>query len=215
MNFFYINSNTTAKKIEAFREIPAGWHFGNGSPPIDATIEIALQLNTEALELGFSKTNAFLGTEGEIQVTAYLGQLYLELTIERNSIISVVIENGNTEIFYKENLSMQETIAFIRSLRGELWALSELSINITSIEKKDDSQVLPSKTQVMAAESPFLMNSAYCKLAQTSAGILKDTIIVNHVYPLFFGEFPQKTYHHIVSSHNKPLPEEIFATTTS
>jgi hypothetical protein len=100
----------TTAKILSFRELPVGWHFGGGVPPMNETIAAALKLNQEAEASGFDKTNAFPGIEGEIQVTAYLGALCLEFTIERDGGITFVKEQDDRELFYESGLTLDEAI---------------------------------------------------------------------------------------------------------
>jgi hypothetical protein len=100
----------TTAKILSFGELPVGWHFGGGVPPAKETIAAALHLNREAEASGFDKTNAFPGIEGEIQVTAHLGALCLEFTIERDGGITFVKEKGGQEIAYESGLTLDEAI---------------------------------------------------------------------------------------------------------
>lgn len=98
MSSAHINrARQTAEKIRSFRELPTGWHYGNGNAPSDETIQKALTLNSELALSGFSKTNAFPGIEGEIQVTAYHGPLYLEFTIEPDKGITFIYEHNGEE----------------------------------------------------------------------------------------------------------------------
>jgi hypothetical protein len=105
----------TATKILSFRELPAGWHYGDGTPPADETIDAALRLNEEAAQAGFEKTNAFPGIEGEVQVTAWLGSLCLEFTIERDGRITFVQEQAQQEIASESALTLDEAVNRLRA----------------------------------------------------------------------------------------------------
>ncbi|MGH9842264.1 MAG: hypothetical protein ACREEM_26230 [Blastocatellia bacterium] len=106
----------TTAKILGFGELPVGWHYGGGVPPAEPTIAAALRLNREAEELGFEKTNAFPGIEGEIQVTAYLGSLCLEFTVERDGGITFVKEQDDQEIAYESALTLDEAIGRLHAV---------------------------------------------------------------------------------------------------
>lgn len=105
----------TEAKILSFRELPVGWHFGGGAPPSQETIDSALRLNREAMLLGFEKTNAFPGIEGEIQVTAYLDTFSFEFTIERDGAITFVKEQADRELVYEQGLTLDEAINRLRA----------------------------------------------------------------------------------------------------
>jgi hypothetical protein len=105
----------TAEKIWSFRELPVGWHYGDGTPPANETVDSALRLNEEAAQAGFEKTNAFPGIEGEIQVTAWLGSLCLEFTIERDGRVTFVQEQDQQEITYESALTLDEAVNRLRA----------------------------------------------------------------------------------------------------
>ena len=107
----------TAEKILSFRELPVGWHYGDGAPPTNKTVDAALRLNEEAISSGFEKTNAFPGVEGEIQVTAYTDSLCLEFTIEPGGITFVEEQNGQ-EIAYESALTLDEAMDRLRTAGG-------------------------------------------------------------------------------------------------
>jgi len=97
----------TAKKIEDFALVQTGWHYGEGKTPKPEIITIALNLNDEFSKAGFARTNAFLGLDGEIRVTAYHDAIYFELTIEPNQQITFLLEKNDKEMSYEENISLQ------------------------------------------------------------------------------------------------------------
>src|SRR5712692_6131611 len=92
------------KKIINFQTLKAGWHFGEGIPPGSDAIHKALKLNSSLSAVGFKKTNAFPGVNGEIQVTAYHQSIYLEMTIEPDGLITFVYEDGDQEVEYRQML---------------------------------------------------------------------------------------------------------------
>ena len=106
----------TTAKILGFAELPVGWHYGGGVPPAETTITAALKLNREAEASGFDKTNAFPGIEGEIQVTAYLGALCLEFTIERDGGITFVKEQDDQELAYESGLTLEEAMGRLHAV---------------------------------------------------------------------------------------------------
>lgn len=144
----------TEKKIEDFSLVQAGWHFGEGKTPKREIIRMALSLNEEFSQAGFARTNAFLGLDGEIRVTAYHDDLYFELTIEPNEQITFLLEKNDKEINCEENISLDKACQYIKERRESLWNSSGLSTSTISIPTKDASPALPLNPPAMAAEFP-------------------------------------------------------------
>jgi hypothetical protein len=61
---------------------------------------------------GFATTNAFLGLDGEIRLTAYHNSIYFELTIEPNGKIVLLLEKNDQEIDYEENISLDKACQY-------------------------------------------------------------------------------------------------------
>lgn len=116
---------------------------------------MALTLNDELSKAGFAKTNAFLGLDGEIRVTAYHDAIYFELTIEPNEQITFLLEKNDKEMSYEENISLDKVRQYIEELREIIWSSSALSTSTTTIPTKNASPALPLNHQAMAVESPL------------------------------------------------------------
>jgi len=205
----------TAKKIIEFKGLPTGWHFGKGVPPSESTVEKAFALNQEAAKAGFTRTNAFPGIEGEIQVTIYLQSAYFEFTIEPNGTVTFVYERDNHEIEYTEALSMDEALKKIQSLGGPVWASSGLFIKSTTTQIQEVSKALHLNLPVMAVESPSLKRTVSEKVAQASVNILSDFTKVYQVSRLSSGGSPSIPFLMIAGSSKKPATQEMIATATS
>ena len=100
--------NETAKKIQSFRNLPEGWHYGSGHPPTSEMMAKAIAYENFYQLLGFVKTGAFPGVDGEIMVTAYHGEHCLELTIELDGTFRFAHEVGEQDDDYWEGLSAFE-----------------------------------------------------------------------------------------------------------
>ncbi len=75
---------TAAIKIQGFRGIRKGWHYGKGVEFTPETIETAGKLNDFAIQLGI-KTDAFPETNGAIMLVAYLKKQF-EFVVSGRSI---------------------------------------------------------------------------------------------------------------------------------
>ncbi len=205
----------TAEKIMGFRQVQPGWHYGSGTQPSQETIDKALQLNAEASRAGFTETNAFLGIDGEIQVTAYHGPIYLELTVEPDGEVTFAFEQGDEEMAYEENLSLQEARERIGKFRGITWVSFGLSIRATTIPKKDASKVLLFDHPAMVAEYPSLTKSAFYKQAQVSVDISKHITGTSPGRSLSSGTYLPNVFLNSAGSYSKPAQPETSATATS
>lgn len=142
-----INLTQTEQKIRDFRMLPEGWHFGEGVPPSNERINQALWLHDAAIALGYAETDAFPGVSGEVRVTIYRGQTYLEFTFEANGNATFVHEEGGTEIEYTDNLTFEKAIAKLIETQMRLWATSGSYIPNTMIAGKNDFKASRLKIQ--------------------------------------------------------------------
>lgn len=80
-----------AQKLEAFAAMPAGWSFGEGQPFDSATISNALLLVMRGILAGL-EVDAFPGLDGEVRVTFYGEELYLQFTFDMGGTIEAIAE---------------------------------------------------------------------------------------------------------------------------
>ena len=66
------------------------------------------------------RNNQFVGDSGEIRLTVYHGDYYLEFTIETDDTISYLCEDGGEEDDYQEGLSLNEAIEIINSFKQSI-----------------------------------------------------------------------------------------------
>lgn len=117
----------TREKIKGFRNLPRGWHFGEGVPAGPVVVRCALELLGYAAAQGFRRTNAFFGVEGEISLTTYHGDRYLELVVGEDGSADWTEEKGDEEIGGGEGLTVEEAKRKIDDLRERVWASLGLS----------------------------------------------------------------------------------------
>ncbi len=205
-------TNSTTNKIEEFRNLVEGWHFGEGFAPNDDTIKVAIFLNGVILNEGFTETDAFPGINGEIQITGYNDSLYVELTAEPNRLIIFVLEYEDETVVYEESLSLNQAIARIK-FWGTEWTSSGLFTRTSLTTVRDVSPVLLFSPVGRMAASPSLKQGVYEEQAQVYAAISSDiTKGYQETHP-YSGKSTQNLYLHIASSHTKQAQLEMSATT--
>lgn len=138
-------SSLVLLKLEDFYNLQPGWCYGEGTAFSKKMINISKQIATSLLAQGFDKIDAFPGLNGEIRVTAYVENNYLEFTLEKDS-VTFLHEANDQELEYNENLSLNGCLEKIRKL-NELLPCSnsyELSIKGTLTGISVDFRVLHS-----------------------------------------------------------------------
>ena len=180
-------STATAKKIQDFQKLAKGWNFGEGQPFSEKIIKEAKALNKEMIENCFLETGAFPGNDGEIMVTLYYSDYYLEFTIEPNLTITFAKENKKETLEYKEDLTFDKALKLINNFREEIWSSSESFTLPTLTTKKIDSQILPSSQVAVIRESQLLIKNVFPSLVAQSVNILNTSTKRYLENPEFFG----------------------------
>ncbi|MGE5446246.1 MAG: hypothetical protein ACM3SR_16895 [Ignavibacteriales bacterium] len=117
------------------------------------------------------ETDAFPGTNGEIMLTVYYHNYYLEFTIEPSRHITFYREMDRVEISYQEGLSIENAKTKIMEFWNEIWKSSVYSISKnTTIDESVGLLASHSKTvQEQTQGFPLLAGSAYRRRAILSA----------------------------------------------
>lgn len=108
------DGEVTENKIRSFRELPDGWHYGEGVPATEVASDGAISLSREAARLAFFETDAFPGIHGEVMFTVYAGTHYLEFTFELNGSVAFLHERDGEELDYQEDLSLSDAMVKMR-----------------------------------------------------------------------------------------------------
>lgn len=151
--------HVTERKLSEFRNLEAGWRYGEGVPFKVATLKDAMSLHETAVSKGFMETDVFPGANGEIMLTVYHEDHYLEFTVEKNGSVTIVRERGDEEICCLEGKELADAHQMIGDLRAELCKSSGLSTEESLTEGKKSSKAWRLRI-VAAAESPLLIENA-------------------------------------------------------
>jgi len=159
----------TEKKLEKLLSLEPGWYFGDGAAPSEEVYQLAFGIHDSMLGLGFLKTDAFPGVDGEIvlMLSAVDGDVDLEFTIKPDLLVSFAyMVDGNT-VIYQEGLSRERIEFILRKFWAEQkWNLSGYLVSVISNETKEDSLAQLSKTITIAMaqslrESLSLVGNVY------------------------------------------------------
>lgn len=87
------NYPDTEAKIRGFKNLQPGWHYGEGDQIQQAVLDRALECHARIINEGlFDATDAFPGLAGEVMVTAYKADGYLEFIMRPDDITEVCAE---------------------------------------------------------------------------------------------------------------------------
>jgi hypothetical protein len=142
----------TYQKIDSFRLLPKGWHYGEGGPAEESAASAAEAILWAFALEGVSDTSAFPGANGEVMVTAYVDSHYLEAIAETDGSVSLTYELDDFELFSKERMRLVDAIAKVRGILGGVWSTSAFYMSniLTITPNKIVSKVWLSETQLGA-----------------------------------------------------------------
>ena len=78
-------------KIESYRDLPQGWHYGEGEAFSQDVIDRALALESQIRQYGI-ETDAFPGLGGEVLLIAYQDNKTWDVCVEPNGTVTLTGE---------------------------------------------------------------------------------------------------------------------------
>jgi hypothetical protein len=195
----FLKAQGTRRKIKGFMHFDEGWSYGYGEKFNLQVVEEALALHTELIRIGISKTDAFPGLSGEVMVTGYYHNHYLEFIVEPDLTITFTHEVGDDEVFYQEGLSTQQAITHLREFYQ--WMQYEFLIKNTIMTEKGEGskasllEILEQKTLA----SPSSAKNVYLKREDRFVNI-SESITPQSLENLLFSGDSQQRYFHLVTS---------------
>jgi len=110
-------------KLETFRHLPAGWHYGKGGPiSADAINRAKHVVDTLAIN-GFTHTDVFPNEGGEVLVTAYHQEHYLSVTVEEQG-YTLNHERAGNDVSFAESLDCPTLSKSLNKIAREIWNMS-------------------------------------------------------------------------------------------
>ena len=169
-------------KIVSFANLANGWHFGAGRAPSPTMISKALGWHAKLRSLGFTLTDAFPGANGEIMVTAYEGNHYVEILLETDAAVSFVYERDDVEATHLDHVAPDRVSEKLQDIAGEIWSTSGYFTRNTLIASAMNSKAWHSK--YMTTGLPL---SSWPALPSVSATISANFIRTSGANLQFFG----------------------------
>lgn len=207
--------NETLLKIAEFPELPEGWHFGEGKKISKDNTSIAERIFYTIFSQGIVTTDAFPGIDGEIRVTGYFDEHYLEFTLEADKTITYLYEVDDMEVEYKESLSIVEVLEVIKTITNIInpnKCLFDQSIKTIGINKKSDFKVWHSNPPAVTEGFQLFAVNALSNIVDAYASTLIDTTHLSQT-PLQSSGNSTRPFSQKITRSTKPLVQvETFAT---
>jgi len=194
--------NDTEQKIRDFYSLPVGWHYGDGIAPTSDMIAKAVQYEALYRLLGYPITDAFPGIDGEIMVTAYHGDYYVELTLEVDGLFRFACEAPGSGEVYEEGLlafqAMHHLLGFTRGIEPETCRSYEsFTLGTTMTTAAESSKTWRSVINGIALEtraSPASPLNVPSRSAEVFAVTYANTINKSQPTQQFSGFLVQNTF---------------------
>lgn len=192
----------TLEKIRSFGTLGKGWHYGEGQGPSLETLELA-EKTAKGLHLElFCKIDAFPGVWGEIQVTGYLPDYFIEINILSNNSVEFLVEDQNQEVILEfEGLNFDGLLSKIKFFKGQyLWKSFVFFPQNISTKIYPDSPALPSGILLVQEEEfPYLTETAPSETQEAHVATLTPITKRSAISPRYFGNSVQTNYQIIPS----------------
>ncbi|MCG8026416.1 MAG: hypothetical protein N0E59_08885 [Candidatus Thiodiazotropha taylori] len=108
------DQSKTEEIIRSFGDLEPGWDYGTGVPSPQRIVFQALAIVSAFTSNGVLVTDAFPGTDGEIVVSGYLDDNYLEFVVTLNDGIEYCRESNDVEVDEATNLTHRDAYKKIK-----------------------------------------------------------------------------------------------------
>ena len=109
-------SDVISIEIQSLRNLPDGWHFGEGIGATKVAVETALRINEIFWGLNARNREVFPNIAGGIQVNAYHGDDDIEVLCYHDGHLDLMHVSGEDVIFDKENIALEEISRYLGGL---------------------------------------------------------------------------------------------------
>ncbi len=153
---------TVLAKIESFSNLKPGWDYGDGVPFATKTISIARDISQRSLQLGFTRSDAFPGTDGTIQITIYEAKLkYIVIMIRPSGAVSLARKINNEKMIpVVVDGSIRDTIVRLREIAIEKWNTYDFFIPANMTASGDVTPKSPFVITSQTGAHPLLTSAA-------------------------------------------------------
>ena len=114
------------RKINSISKLSDGWNYGDGTKFSSKRVTDAEKIDNLFVQLLASPTDAFPGLAGQIMVTAYKDDYYIEYTLHNDDNFSVRADKAGATICRLNYVDQAKALSKLAWLAGQIWNTSEL-----------------------------------------------------------------------------------------
>ena len=118
--------DSTESKLLGFAGLKDGWHYRDGKAFTEGAINDCIILHRQIFFKGFTRTNAFPGPNGEIQVTVYYDQHYFQFERESSGLWNITHEVNDEEVEFAERKEFSQVVNYVNGLNAKLCDTSDV-----------------------------------------------------------------------------------------
>lgn len=208
------------KEIYSCKNLPDGWHFGEGVGATDTAVDTALKVNDLMIANSIETIKVFPEIDGGIMVSGYLKKESLEVldvSCRPDGTMEMGHEIDNADVFedMRQGLRLNDVEKYLEKLNCSKKNLSGFCTPNISVRKGKDLQVRLSSLPVGMQEFQSLVFSVPVRSVKTSAVTSENTIKTSRVILLYSGESNPETYQNIQFSAENHQQPGIVVTATS
>lgn len=155
--------DVTAEKIKSFGGLQVGWNFGDGDAISAQEVKRALEALAFFRQYGLSINDAFPGLDGEVKVTSYKDDYYVQYIVSPKFVSTIIAYKGNALLHRFRDISDSEARKRLAAIAGEIWNTSGLltslntmtfgSIKLTPLPSSDQTDLASRSSPASASTS--------------------------------------------------------------
>ena len=196
----------TREKVRGFLTLEEGWNYGEGIPVKETAVARAERLLDIGSDMGFTRSDAVPGLDGEVQVVFYQKAHRVEVTFDSEQRIELVYEAPNREETEMTCSSVAELHEKIKELLPKIWPNSSVcSTESIILSKMGAFLISRSIPTAFPKEYPSLNSTVYIQSPGRLKDISTDSIRTKLMMFLLRGSSERETYQMLeqILSHQK------------
>lgn len=140
---YHSDFDPTESKIRSFSSYQNGWHYHEGIAFSKASVDDALILHRQIFFKGFTRTNAFPGPNGEIQITMYHKNHYFAFEREASGLWNITHEVDGEEVESLQQKNFDEVVSYVNALDSKICDIFDVFSKIIGTSTTKGSRSMP------------------------------------------------------------------------
>lgn len=119
--------NVSLNKLREMEELKTGWYYGEGKAPIPEAIRAVRRLLLKACSFGYANMDVFPMTNGEVRLSVYFADGYIELTPLKSGTVEAFGEVNGEVTVDEDCIDFETAIELLKELAPKSWSSYALS----------------------------------------------------------------------------------------